>query len=238
MISPVEFAGLKQAVAMSICIEMPLRNTFRNRHDAAGASREMPRPLIPRAFKYFTRSVINPAKAFSLLREEKNFSVGFFLNALKWIVCEFYVYYLFTTNQVLFTEPWLNLPLDRYRFYELFFYIPYGILAWVLTAGMVQTLATAFGGRGTFTDTLNIAGIMIFTPFVFIDTIDALFMIVNSGDWHIAFNSITRSLYVLWSGVLLVIGLKIVHELKSTKSVLIALIVIPLTIFINLIFVR
>lgn len=198
----------------------------------------MQKPLLRRSFTYFALSVINPKKAFSLLNEERNFSVGFFLNLLKWIICEFYVYYLFKTNQVFFIEPWLNIPIDRYRYYELFFYIPYGILVWIFTAGVVQTLATAFGGRGTFTNTLNIVGIMIFTPFVFIDTADALFVILNAGDWNIVFNSITRSIYVFWSGVILVYGLNMLHELKTVKSTIIALLVMPLTIFVNLIFIR
>ncbi len=198
----------------------------------------MQRPLIRRSFAYFAQSVVNPRKAFTLLKEERTFSVGFFLNALKWVLCEFYVYYLFKTDQVLFIEPWLNIPADVYRYYELFFYIPYGILAWIFSAAIVQTLAVVFGGRDTFTGTLNIVGIMIFTPFVFIDTIDALFVIWNAGDWNIVFNSITRSLYVLWSGVLLVFGLNIIHELKPIRSVIIALLVMPLSIFVNLIFVR
>jgi hypothetical protein len=198
----------------------------------------MQMPLVRRSFSYFSQSVINPRKAFSLLKQERTFSVGFFLNTLKWVLCEFYVYYLFKTNQILFIEPWLNIPADQYRYYELFFYIPYGILAWVFTAGLVQTLASVFGGKETFTSTLNIVGIMIFTPFVFIDTIDALFIILNAGDWNIVFNSITRTIYVVWSGVLLVFGLKIVHELQTKKSIVIALLIMPLTIFVNLFFVR
>jgi hypothetical protein len=198
----------------------------------------MQKSLIRRSLSYFAQSVVNPPKAFSLLKEECGFSVGFFLNTLKWVLCELYVYYLFKTNQVLFIEPWLNIPADQYRYYELFFYIPYGILAWIFTAGVVQTLAIALGGKGTFANTLNIVGILIFTPFVFIDTIDAIFMILNAGDWHIVFNSITRSIYVLWSGLLLVFGLIKIHELRAMKSALIALIVIPLTIFINVLFVR
>jgi hypothetical protein len=198
----------------------------------------MQKSLTRRSFFYFAQSVINPKKAFSLLKEESGFSVGFFLNTLKWVLCEFYVYYLFKTNQVFFIEPWLNIPTDQYRYYELFFYIPYGILAWIFTAGVVQTLATVLGSKGTFTSTLNIVGIMIFTPFVFIDTIDTLFIILNAGNWNIVFNSITRSIYVLWSGLLLVFGLKEIHELKTSRSIVIALFVIPLTIVVNLIFVR
>jgi len=198
----------------------------------------MNKPLIQRSFYYFGQSVINPKRAFSLLKEERDFSVGFFLNTLKWVLCEFYVFYLFKTDQVLFIEPWLNIPADRYRYYELFFYIPYGIMAWIFTAGVIQTLAISIGGKGSFTSTLNIVGIMIFTPFVFIDSIDALFIVINSGDWNIVFNSITRSIYVLWSGVLLVFGLNEIHELKAAKSTAIALFIIPLTIIVNLIFVR
>ena len=198
----------------------------------------MQKTLIPHSFTYFGQSVINPIKAFTLLKKETSFSVGFFLNALKWVLCEFYVFYLFKTNQILFIEPWLNIPADQYRYYQLFFYIPYGILVWIFSAGVVQTLATALGGKGTFTSTLNISGIVVFTPFVFIDTIDALFMIFNTGDWNIVFNSITRSIYVLWSGILLVFGLNIIHELKTVKSICIALLTMPLGIFVNVIFIR
>jgi hypothetical protein len=195
-------------------------------------------PLIKRSFLYFTQSVVNPRRAFSDLKNENTIVVGFFLNTLKWVLCEFYIYYLFVSDQVLFIPPWLNIPAGSYRYFELFFYIPYGILAWIFTAGIVQTLANVLGGKDDFTGALNIVGVMIFTPFVFIDTIDALFMIINSGDWNILFNSITRTIYVIWSGVLLVFGLNIIHELKINRSILIAFLVIPLTIFINLIFVR
>ena len=195
-------------------------------------------PLIRRSFHYFTQSVVKPQKAFSDLKNENTFGVGLFLNTLKWVLCEFYVYYLFVTDQVLFIPPWLNIPANNYRYFELFFYIPCGILAWVFTAGVVQTLAKGLGGKDDFTGALNIVGVMIFTPFVFIDTIDALFMIINAGDWNIIFNSITRTLYVIWSGVLLVYGLNIIHELKIKRSIFVAFLVIPLTVFVNLIFVR
>ena len=195
-------------------------------------------PLTGRSFRYFTQSIVNPKKAFSNLKYESTFGVGFFLNTLKWVLCEFYVYYLYITDQVLFIPPWLNIPADSYRYFELFFYIPYGILAWIFTAGVVQTLAKALGGRDDFTGVLNIVGVMIFTPFVFIDTIDALFMVINAGDWNIIFNSITRTIYVVWSGVLLVYGLNIILELKLKRSVLIAFLVIPLSIIVNLIFIR
>ena len=198
----------------------------------------MQTPLIRRSFAYFAQSVVNPQKAFSHLGQESNFSVGFFLNTLKWFLCEFYVFYLFKTNQVLFIPPWLNIPADRFRYYELFYYIPFGILVWIFNSGVVQTLATALGGKGSFMQMLNINGILIFTPFVFIDTIDFLFMFINGGDWNIVFNSITRTLYVLWSSVLLVFALKEIYKLKLTKSIFIAVLLIPLSIFINVIFIR
>ena len=198
----------------------------------------MHQSLIRRSFFYFAQSVVHPRRCFSLLKQESTFSVGFFLNALKWVLCEFYVYYLYATDQVFFIRPWLNIPEDQYRFYQLFFYIPVGILLWIFNAGVVQTLSTALGGKGTFTDTLNICGIVVFTPFVFIDTIDMLFIILNGGDWNIVFNTITRTLLVLYGSFLLVMGLMEMHDLKLIKSILIALIMVPLGIFVTLIFVR
>lgn len=194
--------------------------------------------LITRSFGYFTESIFHPGRAFNRLKDENSFRVGFFLNALKWVLCEFYVYYLYKTNQVLFLAPWIHIPAGEYRFYQLFFYIPYGILAWIFTAGVIQTISITLGGKGSFTETLNIVGVMIFTPFVFIDTIDAVFILLNGGDWNLVFNSITRTLYVFWSGALLVFGLQEIHQMRIKKSIAVALLIIPLSIFINVIFIR
>jgi len=98
---------------------------------------------------------------------------------------------------VFFARPWLKRPAASYQYYELFFHIPYGLLAWIFSVRVLQTLAKAFGGMDSFASTLNVLGITIFTPFIFIDTIDALFMILNPGDRNIVFNSITRIVYVL-----------------------------------------
>jgi hypothetical protein len=37
---------------------------------------------------------------------------------------------------------------------------------------------------------------MVFTPFVFIDTIDALFMILSGGNWSVVFMTTTRIVLV------------------------------------------
>jgi hypothetical protein len=109
---------------------------------------------------------------------------------------------------------------------------------WILTAGVTQTLSLALKGKGSYTDTLNMAGIMIFTPFVFIDTIDTAFFLLNAGNWSMVFNSVTRTAYVLWSVVLLSIGLIVVHELRLFKSILIAIVTTALSVFVNIIFIR
>jgi hypothetical protein len=87
-------------------------------------------------------------------------------------------------------------------------------------------------------DTLNIMGIVIFTPFVFIDSLDTLFMIFNGGDWNIVFNTMTRILLVTWGSVLTVFGLMEIHELKVGKAVLIAFLGALLGIFVNVTFIR
>ncbi len=194
--------------------------------------------IIKRSFKYFFLSIYKPGLAFKHLQKEKSFSVGFFLNLFKWTLCELYIYYLFYSNQVLFAKPWLNIPTENYRYYELFYYIPYGILIWIFISGLAQFLSKVFGGKGTFKDCLNITGIMIFTPFVFIDTIDAIYMIINQGNWSLEFNSITRTIYVVWSLILLMTGLKVIHKIGWTKAFIISLICNGITLLINIIFIR
>jgi hypothetical protein len=93
---------------------------------------------------------------------------------------------------VLFADPWLAIPPEQYRFYQLFFYVPFGLIAWILGAGLIQILCRALGGQGTFEQNLNILGIVVFTPFVFVDTADTLFMILNHGNWNLVFNTVTR----------------------------------------------
>jgi hypothetical protein len=84
--------------------------------------------LVIRSFRYFVESVAGPHGAFERLETEETY-----------------------------LQPWLNIPADMYRYYELFFYVPYGIAAWILTAGFAQTLSLAFGGKGSYTGTLNVA---------------------------------------------------------------------------------
>jgi len=81
-------------------------------------------------------------------------------------------------------------------------------------------------------------GIVVFTPFVFIDSADVVFMILNGGNWSPVFNPLTRTVYVLWSTVLLATGIHVIHGLRLSKSVVISVICNVLSVFINVIFVR
>ena len=191
-----------------------------------------------RSLRYFAGSILRPREAFRLLGQEDSIKVGFILIALKWILCEFYVFYLYYSDQVLFAPPWLNIPAEDFRFYELFYYIPFGFVLWILIAGLAQTLARAWGGKGSFENCLNIMGIVVFTPFVFIDSVDTIFMIINQGNWAFTFNTFTRILYVLWSTMLLTVGLNVIHRLSLAKSVSISIICNAFSILVNVIFIR
>jgi hypothetical protein len=193
---------------------------------------------LKRSLRYFAGSILHPHDVFKALGKEDSIRVGFILIAMKWILCEFYVYYLYHTDQVLFAPPWLNIPAEDFRFYELFYYIPFGFVLWILIAGLAQTLARALGGKGSFENCLNIMGIVVFTPFVFIDSADVIFMIMNQGDWSFVFNTFTRMLYVMWSTVLLAIGLNVIHRLSLAKSVSISVICSVFSVFVNVIFIR
>jgi hypothetical protein len=191
-----------------------------------------------RSLRYFAGSILRPHETFRLLGQEQGIKVGVILIAIKWILCEFYVFYLYYTDQVLFAPPFLNIPAEDFRFYELFYYIPFGFVLWILIAGLAQTLARALGGKGSFENCLNIMGIVVFTPFVFIDSADVLFMIVNQGNWAFTFNTFTRTLYVLWSTVLLAVGLNVIHRLSLARSTSISIICNVFSVLVNVIFIR
>lgn len=81
-------------------------------------------------------------------------------------------------------------------------------------------------------------GVVVFTPFVFIDTLDAAFIVLNGGDWSLVFNTLTRSLYVVWSMVLLAIGLNVIHRLSWFRSVVISIFYSAFGVLVNIIFIR
>lgn len=193
---------------------------------------------LKRSLRYFASSVLHPHDTFRLLGRESSIRVGFVLITLKWVLCEFYVYYLFYTNQVLFAEPWLNIPAESFRFYELFYYIPFGFILWILIAGLAQTLARALGGTGSFENCLNIMGIVVFTPFVFVDSTDTVFMIINQGNWSFIFNTMTRSLYVFWSTGLLAIGLNVIQKMSLAKATFVSVFCSAFSVLVNVIFIR
>lgn len=81
-------------------------------------------------------------------------------------------------------------------------------------------------------------GIVVFTPFVFIDSLDAAFIVLNGGDWSLVFNTLTRSLYVVWSTVLLARGLNVIHRLSWFRSAVISIFYSAFGVLVNIIFIR
>lgn len=194
--------------------------------------------VVRRSLRYFVGSILHPLQTFQALDGERTFAVGFVLTALKWGLCEFYVFYLYYTDQVMFAKPWLNIPVEEYRFYQLFYYVPFGLALWILLSGLVQVLSRAWGGKGPFESSLNIMGIVVFTPFVFIDSLDVLIIIFNGGNWSPVLNPLTRILYMLWSAALLTIGTHVIHRLGWAKSAVISVVCCMFSVFVNVIFIR
>ena len=112
--------------------------------------------VFKRPLGYFARSILHPQASFKALGQEETIRVGFVLIATKWILCEVYVFYLYFTDQVMFSKAWLNIPVEEYRFYQLFYYVPFGLLLWILISGLVQVLSKMWGGKASFEHSLNI----------------------------------------------------------------------------------
>lgn len=110
--------------------------------------------------RYFT-FIYQPRKAFAaLMAEEHRLAYGVRALLLTAVLYTFvYVFLIFGGGQPF--KPWLNIPLESYYRYNVFFVAPSMFMGWILAAGTVQLLGKFWRGAGSFEDNLSVLGIGI-----------------------------------------------------------------------------
>jgi hypothetical protein len=101
-------------------------------------------------------------------------------------------------------KPWLDIPLETYYRYNVFFCAPSMFLGWILATGVVHLLSRLFSSQGTFEQTLSVFGfgISIASWTTGIHDIMTSFLgaihLINQHDYEIALNSPTIWRTLLW----------------------------------------
>lgn len=107
---------------------------------------------------YYWSSIVRPGIAFEhIIKDNKSlrFSVvAVSITAILYTLV--YVFLIFGGGQPF--KPWLDIPLETYYNYNVFFCAPSMFLGWILASGVVHTLSRVVTTSGTFEQTLCVFG--------------------------------------------------------------------------------
>lgn len=193
-----------------------------------------------RTFRYYyLKTVTSPQEAFeNLIADRKMLKYATYAVLITSILYTFvYVFLIFGGGQPF--KPWLNIPLEDYYKYNVFFCAPSMFLGWILAAGVMQTVTRIFSERGSFEQALSVLGfsISIASWATGIHDIITSFLgavhIINQREYEAILNSptvwrvilwIQMILYAVWFIFLFTIAVKKVYNLRTLQSVLIGFI--------------
>lgn len=136
-------------------------------------------------------------------------------------------------------KPWLDIPLEVYYRYNVFFCAPSMFLGWILAAGLVQVLSHVISGKGSFEQALVVLGFGIGVASWATGLHDILtsflgaIHVIDQRQYEIALNSptiwrtllwIQMIIYLLWFIVLFSIGIKTVYKVRYWQAVVLGII--------------
>jgi len=189
-----------------------------------------------RFITYYFHTFFRPADTFSkLLGEQKQVIFGFrsvLITAILYTLV--YIFLILGGGQPF--KPWLDIPLETYYRYNVFFCAPSMFLGWILAAGTVHTLCCFVTDQGRFENILSLLGfgIGIASWTTGIHDLTTSFLgalhIIDQRGYEVALNSPTiwRTLlwvqmiaYLLWFILLFTIAVRSVYKLKVFPSLLI-----------------
>jgi len=96
-----------------------------------------------------------------LTREPGSALVGFKNILLAACLYDFSMVLWWMGNAKVTAPPFLRIPSEQYYFYEIFFFIPVFIAAWLLAAGIIYLLAKASGSTGSYDALLGCLGVAV-----------------------------------------------------------------------------
>lgn len=187
-------------------------------------------------FGYYKGTILHPQKTFeALIRDDRQVRFAFRTVLITAVLYTFvYVFLIFGGGQPF--KPWLDIPLDDYYRYNVFFCAPSMFLGWILAAGVVQLTSRLFSGTGTFEQTLAVMGfgIGIASWSTGLHDILTSFLgavrVIDQREYEVILNSPTvwrallwvqMAIYLVWFIVLFTKGIQAVHGLKTVPAFLI-----------------
>lgn len=188
--------------------------------------------------KYYRSTFISPKRTFeALISDHRMVKLAFIAVAIPAVLYTFvYIFLVFGGGQPF--KPWLDIPLEIYYKYNVFFCAPSMFLGWILAAGVVQLLSRTFYGKGTFEQTLAVMGfgIGVASWSTGIHDILTSFLgaihVIDQRNYELILNSPTiwrallwlqMSIYLVWFVVLFSKGISAVHGFGRWRSVLLGI---------------
>ncbi len=184
---------------------------------------------------YYFGTIARPALTFEkLIVDKRNLSLSAIAVLITAILYTFvYVFLIYGGGQPF--KPWLDIPVETYYKYNVFFCAPSMFLGWVLATGVVHSLSRFITTTGTFEQTLSVFGfgLSIASWTTGIHDILTSFLgavhVINQHDYELALNSPTiwRTMlwiqmiaYLIWFMVLFSKGVKTVYRLTTFQSLM------------------
>ena len=185
--------------------------------------------------KYYIGTIVKPDSTLEkLITDDRKIKFGFYSVLITAILYTFvYVFLILGRGQPF--KPWLDIPIETYYRYNVFFCAPSMFLGWILSVGVIHTLSRLSTFNGTFEQTLACFGFSIgiasWTTGIH-DLLTSLLggiHVINQRDYEIALNSPTiwRTLlwiqmiaYLIWFVILFSKSVKVVYRLSTGQSIL------------------
>ncbi len=185
--------------------------------------------------KYYIGVVVKPNSTLEeLITDDRKLKFGFYSVLITAILYTFvYVFLIFGGGQPF--KPWLDIPLETYYRYNVFFCAPSMFLGWILAVGVIHTLSRLITSNGTFEQSLAGfgfgIGIASWTTGIhdLLTSFLGAIHVINQHDYEIALNSPTiwRTLlwiqmiaYLIWFVILFSKSVKVVYRVTTGQSIL------------------
>lgn len=109
-------------------------------------------------FNMYTGTLLRPQRTFNAITgSQSHLSKGFFAVLIMATVYTcVYIFLIFGGGQPF--KPWLDIPLDKYYRYNVFFCGPSMFLGWILASGVVHSLSRLITVTGTFEQIMTLFG--------------------------------------------------------------------------------
>lgn len=136
-------------------------------------------------------------------------------------------------------KPWLNIPSEEYYAVNRFLLAPSMLICWLLASSVMQIFSLMAGGKGSYEQVLSALGLCIsiamWGGLIHDLPMSALSAagIIDAGEHEIAMNSpgifrnmlwIAYSIYLFAFIVLFTLSVRIIHRIKWSLSIIVALI--------------